>query len=326
MPAFEVFFGSASVWIEGARAGRTLDPTQQCTLFDPPIGFLSLGIGVTGSGDVFIGGIPLPSLTDLAVGKVFEAAFAGVFAAARRARRSLRRYRVRRAIQRGYYDLPPGVGKGLRFAGGPPAFVYEGSRFLPIRRIDFHGELDDFMKRLDLLEQDMNVIRGTPSGRRMLSDLNDANVKLDISDTGGTGRCYATNSPSARVEVTPDPNGDYWDLLSDRRVNVTGAGDGSPSIMEYDPTSWPQPEHPGSNGPTQLFHEMNHARNSMNGETYSGLTKPNAAGDGPDAAWQNDWRDMEEFNTVSEENVFRQEQRDQGVSDAVHRPTYANKP
>lgn len=97
MPAFEVFFGSANVWMEGSRAARVLDPTRHCTLFDPPIGFLSLGIGVTGSGDVAVGGIPLPSLTNFAVGKIFEGVFRGVFAVARRLVRTLRLDRLAQA-------------------------------------------------------------------------------------------------------------------------------------------------------------------------------------------------------------------------------------
>jgi hypothetical protein len=97
MPAFEVFFGSANVWLEGARAARTLDPTKHCTLFDPPAGFLSLGIGVTGSGDVLVGGVPLPSLTNFAVGKIFEGVFTGLFAVARRLARFLRLGQLARA-------------------------------------------------------------------------------------------------------------------------------------------------------------------------------------------------------------------------------------
>lgn len=97
MPAFEVFFGSANVWLEGARAARVLDPTRHCILFDPPVSFLSLGIGVAGSGNVMVGGIPLPSLTNFVVGKVFEGVFSGLFAVARRLARALRLDRLARA-------------------------------------------------------------------------------------------------------------------------------------------------------------------------------------------------------------------------------------
>jgi uncharacterized Zn-binding protein involved in type VI secretion len=80
-PMYEIFLGSASVWIEGARAARlTVDITKHCTFSvpkptDPPMGpMIGTTIGA-GSPTVLIGGMPLPSLFSLACAQVFKAAF-----------------------------------------------------------------------------------------------------------------------------------------------------------------------------------------------------------------------------------------------------------
>jgi hypothetical protein len=88
MPLFEVFFGSAKVWAECQRAARPLDPTTHCNLIDQPVGLLKLGMSVGGgSGNVVVGGLPLPSLFDMAAGKLVEGVVGGLKRVARRARR-----------------------------------------------------------------------------------------------------------------------------------------------------------------------------------------------------------------------------------------------
>lgn len=81
VPLYEVFLGSASVWIEGARAARiAIDITNHCIFSarpgpkDPPIGSF-VGMTITSSGNVMIGGVPMPSLTAMAMGAVFKGAF-----------------------------------------------------------------------------------------------------------------------------------------------------------------------------------------------------------------------------------------------------------
>lgn len=84
MPFAEMILGSATVWLEGQRAGRCFDLSLQCSLFDAPL-FLSPGVGIyPGSGDVKIGGVPMPSLVDLAVGKLLDTAFSGLRSAFRK--------------------------------------------------------------------------------------------------------------------------------------------------------------------------------------------------------------------------------------------------
>jgi RHS repeat-associated protein len=65
-PMYEIFLGSSSVWIEGARASRVaVDITKHCILTtkpsDPVIGPFT-GFTISCSSNVFVGGFPMPSL------------------------------------------------------------------------------------------------------------------------------------------------------------------------------------------------------------------------------------------------------------------------
>lgn len=75
-PMFEIFLGSSSVWLEGARAARVgIDVTKHCILSsgvkDIPIG-VPIGMTITASGNVMMGGIPMPSLTAIAMKYIFK--------------------------------------------------------------------------------------------------------------------------------------------------------------------------------------------------------------------------------------------------------------
>jgi uncharacterized Zn-binding protein involved in type VI secretion len=82
-PLFEVFLGSANVWVEGCRAGRVgVDVTKHCIFSspkpkDPPMGPM-FGTTINCSANVMIGGVPLPSLTSMAMGAAFKALFKGL--------------------------------------------------------------------------------------------------------------------------------------------------------------------------------------------------------------------------------------------------------
>ncbi|HEY8504553.1 MAG TPA: PAAR domain-containing protein [Gemmataceae bacterium] len=83
VPLYEVFLGSASVWIEGARAARMgVDVTNHCIFSarkgpdDKPLGPF-IGFTIMGSPDVIIGGAPMPSLTNIALGAGFRLLFKG---------------------------------------------------------------------------------------------------------------------------------------------------------------------------------------------------------------------------------------------------------
>jgi len=82
-PMFEIFLGSSSVWIEGMRAARMgVDITKHCTFShpkpsDPPLGPM-VGMTISGSPNVLIGGVPMPSLTNLAIGAAMKVVFKGL--------------------------------------------------------------------------------------------------------------------------------------------------------------------------------------------------------------------------------------------------------
>lgn len=91
-PMYEVFLGSSSVWIEGARAARmAIDITKHCTFStpkpsDPPMGPM-VGFTTTASMNVMIGGVPMPSLLSLAFAAVLKALFSGLGKVVQRFRR-----------------------------------------------------------------------------------------------------------------------------------------------------------------------------------------------------------------------------------------------
>lgn len=82
-PMYEIFLGSSNVWIEGCRAARVLcDITKHCIFTTPkpsdlPL-YTFLGLTVTSSPNVVIGGVPMPSLTSMAIGATIKAAFRGL--------------------------------------------------------------------------------------------------------------------------------------------------------------------------------------------------------------------------------------------------------
>ncbi len=82
-PMYEVFLGSSSVWIEGARAARVLvDITKHCIFSapkpsDPPLGPM-VGMTINSSANVLIGGVPMPSLVSLLMGGAFGVLFKGL--------------------------------------------------------------------------------------------------------------------------------------------------------------------------------------------------------------------------------------------------------
>lgn len=76
-PMYEVFLGSSNVWIEGARAARVaLDITKHCMFTTPkpqdlPLGPM-IGMTISSSSNVMIGGVPMPSLVSLGIGAAFK--------------------------------------------------------------------------------------------------------------------------------------------------------------------------------------------------------------------------------------------------------------
>ena len=99
-PMYEVFLGSSSVWIEGARAGRlAVDITKHCMFSspkpsDPPMGPM-VGVTTSASANVLIGGVPMPSLLSLAMAAAIKGLMKGLGKVGRALERSTRSLRQR---------------------------------------------------------------------------------------------------------------------------------------------------------------------------------------------------------------------------------------
>jgi uncharacterized Zn-binding protein involved in type VI secretion len=118
-PMYEVFLGSSSVWIEGARASRlAVDITKHCIFTspkpsDPPVGPM-IGFTIMGSPNVLIGGVPMPSLLSFAMGLAIKGMIKGLSKAVKSIR-SLKSSKFSRA--KTLADEP--AGKGGKAADAP---------------------------------------------------------------------------------------------------------------------------------------------------------------------------------------------------------------
>jgi RHS repeat-associated protein len=116
-PMFEIFLGSSSVWIEGARAARIgVDITKHCTFStpkpnDPPLGPM-IGTTVSASPNVIIGGVPMPSLTAMAMGAAFKLAFKGLGKVIRLAQATKAGTAFARGVRRAANNLMDDLGVG----------------------------------------------------------------------------------------------------------------------------------------------------------------------------------------------------------------------
>lgn len=266
-PMFEIFLGSSSVWIEGARAARlAVDITKHCTFSspkpsDPPMGPM---IGTTvgpGSANVVVGGIPFPSLFSLAIAQGFKALFrvgGSVF-------RRLTAARYVRNLQHVHVS-PHGAPTGwaddvtrdlermartragrealerIERAGKPVTIVpYHGANG-PLNAVaDHHGNWDAFMD--------------TPTGLRM---------------------------PGAPTTVEHMPSN--W---ANHPANPWAAGGHAHPA-------------PGTSSDAILFHEMNHAANHSEGASRQLATNS-------EHGWDSRWVNHEEYSTVAAENSYRTE-------------------
>ncbi|MCP4662115.1 MAG: hypothetical protein GY856_42475, partial [bacterium] len=151
-PMYEVFLGSSNVWIEGARAGRLgVDITKHCTFTspkpsDPPLGPM-IGTTLSGSPNVLIGGVPMPSLLSLAMGAAFKALFKGLGKVARKLQSTRLAQRVSNRLQRAADNLiPPGalrnrVKRTICTVTGHPVDVATGKVFTEAVDLELPGPL-----------------------------------------------------------------------------------------------------------------------------------------------------------------------------------------
>ena len=239
-PMYEVFLGSSSVWIEGARAARVfVDITKHCIFTspraqDPPTGPM-VGFTVSSSPNVLIGGCPLPSLTAMAVGGIMKGMFRTCGSIFRKA--TAKNY-VQRLLNK----------KVIEIVGNDPRF--------------YKAALDDLEK-----------IAKTRTGRKMLSDLEKnlaknktpTNVRIHQLPPGNNfgDACFPDNGAAG---VSP-------------KAKPPGTGQGTGSAIYYDPHGWPKAAGPGSKTPSDavIFHELNHSKNLAGGNSPGHMQSSSSA-------------------------------------------------
>lgn len=226
-PMFEVFFGSASVWIESCRAARLLtDMTKHCIFScpkpsDPPMGPMFGTTLAVGSSNVLIGGMPMPSLFSLA----FAGALKGLF---RGAGAIFRRMTARNFIQRLMSN------NTIRLASNAQPWA---------RHI------------LDDLER----IARTRAGRELLNDMARSGNRVTIhpftpTPASGPINAWANAPMSARIV---NPGGAV-------RVPGNATVGHTPGIWANHAGAAGHPS-PRTTSDAILFHELNHANNGMHG-------------------------------------------------------------
>jgi uncharacterized Zn-binding protein involved in type VI secretion len=224
-PMYEIFLGSSSVWIEGARAGRLLvDITKHCTFSspkpsDPPLGPM---VGTTvgsGSPNVLIGGVPFPSLFSLAVAQAFKALFrvgGAVF------RRMTARSYVQRLLRSG----------SLTMGHGPA------------------GWADD-------MTRDLERIARTRAGRQMLGRIEQSGVNVAL-------RPYGALAHNAQY-IPLGANGMRDAATGALGRGGGGIVEHNPALWANHPGGGLHGAPPGSTSDAILFHELNHAAQGAEG-------------------------------------------------------------
>jgi len=333
-PIYEVFFGSSSVWIEGARAGRLLvDLTHHCIFSapkpsDPPLG-PPVGMTITSSPNVLIGGVPMPSLLDLAMGAAVEGLFRGLSRVAKKVKAS----KAAKAADDIVDDV---AARASRNSGGPrPALPrptrgsYEnrllhiagGNKIeaLKIRRqaremvdrmirdgkIEIEHFGDEWTK---LVKEDLYLMASTSTGKRTLSRIESGGFKTTI---------YPPFSQQI-VEGTPYNGPSAW--ANPRRGNFDEAagvaGPGTETRIYYDPNTSLDLNSPPD---VWLNHEFAHAANSAEGMGKAGAAPevvpqphmtPEQRSEIPqdDLALAERWTNKEEQNVILNEDIeYRRE-------------------
>lgn len=314
-PLCEVFLGSATVWIEGARAGRVgVDITKHCIFTspkpsDPPLGPM-VGATLSGAGNVMVGGVPFPSLTSMAMGQAFKAAFKGFGVVGRVAGKT----KPGRALRAIVLEI-----RGTRYV----------NKLLDDWTIRLHG--DDVFNKAAI--RDLRIVAGSRAGREMLDDIARSGCHVDlhppsmdailmqqanIPSQGFSGPYQLPHVPDyahAQIRTVPDPNGNYVLAHSGQPASIVGPGKGASSHIVYDPTGR-HPFHRAtelSPSPVIVGHELNHARRSARGNSSNDLLSP-------DPNWNAAWKNVEEHQTVAFENEIR---RSMGLPE---RTNYASPP
>jgi hypothetical protein len=276
VPMFEIFFGSAHVWIENNRAARVCcDIVEHCTFSspkpsDPPLGPM-VGASTGGVAHVGIGGFPLPSFFSMAVGKAFQAVahFGGKA--------------FRKATAKSFVDkltrVPPAPGKPV---------------------IEFNGMSDPEILRI---EKDLYKIASTRTGRHNL------NRVAKAFDKNGFNLTFSKYPPDKHGNV--DYNASGWtkgglNAAGYRDFTTGKPGPGFDAEIKINPLDWPNSAHPRTPSDALTNHELNHAANAMEGK-LSNHAAANKHGWGSGQNNVGRWSDYEEFETTHVDNAYRRD-------------------
>jgi len=284
-PMYEVLLGSSSVWIEGARAGRLLvDVTRHCMFSspkpsDPPLGPM-VGMTVMGSPNVLIGGVPMPSLLDMAMG----AAIKGLMKGLGKAVKKLKASKARRGVDDAMVDASRPTPSVQPYQSARPSassywerlvnsrFVegdYLVTRLRHAREVKARARaqvdrmIDDGVIEIRttdpelerLVREDLYQVAANPVGRDTLD-------WIDIRQQKG----YKTTiEPTRGAPATARAEGadGFWDSANGQ------PGDGCSTTVKYDPTVQNGPDAPPD---VDLHHELSHASNNAHGANRSRRT------------------------------------------------------
>ncbi len=201
-PLYEIFLGSSNVWLEGARSARlAVDITKHCIFTtpkpsDPPIGPM-LGFTISASSNVVVGGVPMPSLTSMAMGKAFGALFKGLAKAFGKLRGLLGKggkVRANRTPVRG--PRPAARHNPGRY--GKSSSVGK-TDFVNLKSYQQANQLIDQLKNMGpdaglhikgtpefvaAAERDLRLIASSKTGRRVLEEIRDSGKKVTLKEGG----------------------------------------------------------------------------------------------------------------------------------------------
>jgi uncharacterized Zn-binding protein involved in type VI secretion len=284
VPMYEILLGSSNVWIEGCRAARLgVDVTNHCIFSvrpragDPPIGSFT-GFTISSSSNVMIGGIPLPSLTSMAVGAAFKAMFKGLGKA----------FQWLRKLRKG----TPNFSRAGTLAGLGPARAADKIDYAAqyaragqlIEEMEMKGKLilrgdHEF---LAAARRHLRQIACSKIGRKNLEIIHASPHSIVIEHLNDAPRRLRKRGPHIQYD------------------SVSGAKDparGSGATIRYDP----EKGFPGSPPDSIVNHELGHGTRAVQGE--------NRVGEPMDRGADNRrWTDAEEYDNINQnDNAYRQE-------------------
>jgi hypothetical protein len=290
---YEIFLGSSSVWIEGMRAARLgVDITKHCTFTspkpnDPPMGPM-IGTTLTASSNVVIGGIPMPSLTMMAIAGATKLLFKGLGKVVKGAQDWAK---AARAAQIAEADAARAA-RAAQIAEEEAARAARAADQVAKLERDGAIVLKGTPEEVAAIREDLQKIASTNAGRDLLDRigenkvLNDTKVEIEelpesaYLENGGRG-------PEAEHATVPPGT------PTDTTVRY-GAGADYPVGAGEPDENFPMQDSPSD---VALYHELYHASNHGAGTNFSHLPPSDI-----DFATT-----REEEGAVNSENLYRRE-------------------